>query len=68
MANSPHPVYSTLAVSDGTTTTNLPAFTAGTPEALGYDLDGNLTAAGPKMVSCFTFYLNLKTPPTVRPG
>ena len=44
--NNPNPVYSTLAVSDGTTTTNLPAFTAGTPEALSYDLDGNLTSDG----------------------
>jgi len=46
MANNPNPVYSTLAVSDGTTTVNLPAFTAGTPEAFVYDADGNLTSDG----------------------
>ena len=46
MANSPNTIFSTLAVSDGTTTTNLPAFVQGTPEAMTYDDDGNLLTDG----------------------
>lgn len=46
MSNNPNPVFSTLAVSDGTTTANVPAFTAGTPEAFTYDDDGNLLTDG----------------------
>ena len=46
LANNPNPVYSTLAVSDGTKTTNLAAFLAATPEPFTYDADGNLTSDG----------------------
>ena len=46
MSNNPNPVFATLAVSDGTTTTNVLAFTAGTPEAFTYDDDGNLISDG----------------------
>jgi RHS repeat-associated protein len=46
LSNSPNPVYSLLAISDGTTTANLPAFVAGTPEAFSYDDDGNLRDDG----------------------
>ena len=35
-----------VAISDGTATTNLAAFTAGTPEAFTYDDDGNLLMDG----------------------
>jgi RHS repeat-associated protein len=46
MSNGSGAAYSTLAVSDGTTTTNLAAFVAGTPEPFTYDFDGNLTSDG----------------------
>lgn len=46
LSNNPNPVFSNLSVSDGTTTTTLPAFVAGTPESMSYDYDGNLTADG----------------------
>lgn len=46
MANNPNPVYSILEVSDGGTPVDLPAFTAGTPEAFTHDADGNLTSDG----------------------
>jgi RHS repeat-associated protein len=46
LSNNPNAAYSTLAVSDGTTTTSLPAYLAGTPESFTYDYDGNLTLDG----------------------
>jgi RHS repeat-associated protein len=46
LANNPNPVFSTLAISDGTTTANIAAFLAGTPEAFTYDDDGNLLSDG----------------------
>ncbi|HRG55263.1 MAG TPA: RHS repeat-associated core domain-containing protein, partial [Lacunisphaera sp.] len=46
MSNGSGAVFSTLAVSDGTTATNLGAFLAGTPEAFSYDDDGNLLSDG----------------------
>lgn len=46
MANNPNPLFATLAVSDGTTTANVPAFTAGTPEGFTYDDDGSLLTDG----------------------
>ncbi len=47
MSNNPNAAYnSSLPVSDGTTTTNLTAFVAGTPEAMTYDNDGNLLTDG----------------------
>ncbi|MDI1319846.1 MAG: DUF1990 family protein, partial [bacterium] len=46
LSNSPNAVFSTLVVSDGTTTTNIGAFLAGTPEAFIYDDDGNLLSDG----------------------
>lgn len=46
LSNNPNAVFSTLAVSDGTTTTNIGAFLAGTPEAFTYDDDGNLLPDG----------------------
>ena len=46
MSNGSGAVFSTLAVSDGTTTTNIGAFLAGTPEAFTYDDDGNLLSDG----------------------
>ncbi len=46
LTNTSSPAYTTLAVSDGTTTANLPAFVAKTPEAFTYDDDGNLRSDG----------------------
>jgi RHS repeat-associated protein len=46
LTNSSVPVYATLAVSDGTTTTNLPAYLAKTAEVFTYDDDGNLLTDG----------------------
>ena len=46
MANNPNAVFSTLAISDGTTTANLAAFLQGTPEPMSYDDDGNLLSDG----------------------
>ena len=46
MANSPNPAYANLLISDGTISTALAAFLAATPQAMTYDLDGNLTSDG----------------------
>ena len=46
LSNSPNPVSTSLTVSDGTTSTPVPAFVAGTPETFSYDLDGNLLSDG----------------------
>jgi RHS repeat-associated protein len=46
LSNNPNAVFSTLAVSDGTTTANITAFLAGTPEPFTYDDDGNLLSDG----------------------
>lgn len=46
LTNTSAPVYTTLAVSDGTTTSNLPAYLAKTAEYMTYDNDGNMTADG----------------------
>jgi len=46
ISNNPNPVYTTFAVSDGTTTANVPAYIPGTPESFTYDDDGNLLTDG----------------------
>ena len=47
MSNNPNHAYSTLAVSDETTTRNRPAFLEATIWATAYDYDGNLFLGGP---------------------
>ena len=39
-------VYTTLDISDGTTTSHLPAYVAATPEGFTYDVDGNMLTDG----------------------
>lgn len=46
MYNTPNPYYTTLSIADGTSTAYLAAYTAGTPEVITYDDDGNMTSDG----------------------
>lgn len=46
LTNTWNPAYTTLAVSDGTTTTNVPAFVESATSPMYYDDDGNMTYDG----------------------